>query len=88
MKHRFLIHSLNHTTLLVDITQIGLPNEIYPPEGKLQSVPSLRFQTWRHAEQYLLGLGAAQGPLDATVEKLKKAGVAVLTITLTACRLC
>lgn len=68
-------------TLLVDITQIGLPNEIYPPEGKLQSVPSLRFQTWRHAEQYLLGLGAAQGPLDATVEKLKKAGVAVLTIT-------
>ncbi|MGP8156664.1 MAG: hypothetical protein ACLQMT_07360 [Candidatus Acidiferrales bacterium] len=79
--HRFLIHKLNHTTLLVDITEIGLPREIYPPEGKLQTVPSLRFRSWNHAEQYLLGLGASQKSLSAAVESLKKAGVAVLTIT-------
>ena len=82
MKHRFLIHSLNHTTLLVDITEIGLPTEVYPPEGKSQAVPSLRFQTWRAAEQHLLRLGASQRSLSATVESLEKAGVAILTITI------
>jgi hypothetical protein len=46
MKHRFLIHSLNHTTLLVDISKIRLPEEAFPPQGKLQPAPSLRFQTW------------------------------------------
>jgi hypothetical protein len=81
MKHRFLIHSLNHTTLLVDITEIGLPTEIYPPEGKSQPVHSLRFQTWHAAEQYLLGLGASQLSLTTTDASLKRAGLAVLTIT-------
>jgi hypothetical protein len=72
---------LNHTFLLVDISEVGLPAEVFPPQGKPQPVPSLRFQTWNHAEQYLLGLGAAQGSLSATVESLNKAGIAVLTIT-------
>jgi hypothetical protein len=80
MKHRFLIHSLNHTILWVDVTAIGLPTEVYPPEGKLQSVPSLRFQTWHAAEGYLLGWGASQRSLSTATESLKKAGVAVLTI--------
>lgn len=47
MKHRFLIHELNHTVLLVDITGIGLPTEIYPYEGKSHSVPTLRFKLAR-----------------------------------------
>ena len=80
MKHRFLIHSLNHTTLLVDITAVGLPTEIYPPEGKTEPLSSRRFQSWRDAEQYLLGMGAAPDQLDRMLEREKKDGVAVLTI--------
>jgi hypothetical protein len=77
MLRRFLIHKLNHTSLLVDITEVGLPTEIYPPEGKRQSLPSLRFQSWRDAEQYLMGLGAKRASLKAA----GKMDVAVLTIT-------
>ena len=33
-----LIHSLSHTILLVQITEIGLPAEVYPPGGKPQLV--------------------------------------------------
>jgi hypothetical protein len=80
MKRRFLIHSLNHTSLVVDITEIGLPTEIYPPEGKLQPVPSLRFQNWHSVEEHLLGLGANRKSLDCVVETLKRTSVAVLTI--------
>ena len=80
MKHRFLVHSLNHTTLLVDITAVGLPTEIYPPEGKPEPVSSRRFQSWRDAEQYLLKMGTEQDELDRMLERTKKDGVAVLTI--------
>jgi hypothetical protein len=80
MKHRFLIHSLNHTSLLVDITEVGSPTEVYPPEGKLQSVRSLRFQGWHNAERYLLGLGANQKSLNTLAETLKNTSVGVLTI--------
>jgi hypothetical protein len=80
MKHRFLIHELNHTFLLVDITGIGLPNEIYPPEGKQQSVQSLRFQAWHDVERYFRSLGSSQEALDRMSADLKMAQVAVLTI--------
>jgi hypothetical protein len=81
MKHRFLIHQLNHTYLLVDITQIGLPVEVYPPEGRSQSIPSLRFQGWQHAEQHLLDLGANQEALNGIKNELRFTSIAVLTIT-------
>jgi hypothetical protein len=80
MKHRFLIHSLNHTPLLIDISEIGLPTEIYPPEGKSQPVLSIRFQSWRNAEDYLSRLGATRELLEPLAENVKKAGTAVLTI--------
>jgi hypothetical protein len=80
MKHRFLIHELNHTVLLVDSTEIGLPTEIFPAEGKSQSLPSFRFQSWRAVEQHLLALSAGQEVLDTAKDGLKKIGVAVLTI--------
>ena len=80
MKHSFLIHSLSHTILLVDITEIGLPAEVYPPNGRPQLVNSLRFQTWHAGEKYLLGLGASQRSLSAATESLKKEGVAIPTI--------
>jgi hypothetical protein len=80
MKHRFLIHSLNHTSLLVDITSIGLPNESFPPEGKPQNVPTLRFQTWADATRYLCGLGATTEDLDRAQLDLKRTSIALLTI--------
>jgi hypothetical protein len=39
VRHRFVVYPLNHTILLVDLTEIGIPDEIYPQEGKLQMVP-------------------------------------------------
>ena len=80
MRHRFLVHELNHTILLVDITEVGIPTEILPPEGKTQSVPSVRFQSWHAAEEYLLRRGASQEVLGTLRDGLKKAGVAVLTV--------
>jgi hypothetical protein len=44
MKHRFLIHSLNHTALVVDITQFGLPTKVFPPGGEHETAPAIRFQ--------------------------------------------
>jgi len=42
MKHRFLVDELNHTILLVDITQMGLLTAVDPSEGKPQEPSSLR----------------------------------------------
>jgi hypothetical protein len=78
MEHKFLIHKLNHTFLLVDITEIGLPIEIYPPEGKMQLVPSLRFQGWNHVDKYLSDMGAERKATDTTELSLNKTGVAKL----------
>jgi hypothetical protein len=80
MKHRFLLHSLSHTFVVVDITEIGLPTEAYPPEGKEQIVPSLRFQSWTAAERYFLSLGAGAEVLQGTLSALKRQSVAVMTI--------
>ncbi len=80
MKHRFLLHSLSHTFVVVDITEIGLPTEAYPPTGKGQMVPSLRFQSWSDAERYFLTLGGDPEVLQRTCSELKRQSVAVLTI--------
>lgn len=65
---------------MVDATPIGLPDEIYPPEGKRQSLTSLRFQNWPAAEQFLLKNGADPAALREMWEALKGVGIAVLTI--------
>lgn len=80
VKHRFLLHSLSHTVLAVDVTEVGVPTEIYPNEGKQQTVPCIRFQAWRDAEQYFLHLGADPGMLQGVSNRLKSTGVAALTI--------
>jgi hypothetical protein len=80
MRHRFLVHELNHTILLVDITEVGIPTEILPSEGKTQSVPSVRFQSWHAAEEYLLRRGTSQEVLSTLRDGLKKAGVVALTV--------
>ncbi len=81
MKHRFLLHNLNHTTLCVDITSVDIPAGIISGEGERKTLPSIRFRSWSLAEQHLLGLGANQGDLRTTGELLKKNAVAVVTIT-------
>jgi hypothetical protein len=81
MKHRFLVHNLNHTVLLVDVTPIGIPSEIDLPEVKPQTVPALRFRSWTLAETYLTERGAGNSALQGLQEALKKNGAGVLTIT-------
>ena len=81
MKHRFLLHSLSHTYVVVDITNVGLPTTIYPAAGQEQMVPLVRFQSWRDVERYFLNLGADQEALEKTSAWLGKTSVAVLTIT-------
>jgi len=80
MKCRFLLHSLSHTVVVVDITDIGLPTEIYPRRGQQRMVPALRFQSWRDAAQYLLALGANNEMLHLASAHLRETSVAVLTI--------
>jgi hypothetical protein len=77
---RFLLHSLSHTTLIVDITQLGLPTTIYPPQGERSEVPALRFQSWRDAANYLVGAGADDGTIQKTASDLRDTSVAVVTI--------
>jgi hypothetical protein len=72
---------LNHTILLVDISEIGALPGIYPADGLRQSVQSLRFKAWSDAEQYLSAKGAKQEAIDTMSKDLQDAGVAVLTIT-------
>jgi hypothetical protein len=76
---RYLIHSINHTTLLVDITPIVLPTEILPPEGRDETLFSLRFQG-KAADQFLLRAGAKLEQVQKVNESLKKTSLAVLTI--------
>jgi len=80
MKARYLVHTINHTTLFVDITPVGLPNEIFPPEGKLQTLQSLPFQAWSAAEEHLSKRGARPRELHNLQESLAKSGFGMLTI--------
>ena len=81
MKHRFLLHALNHTILCVDATSIGIPYGNIADSGEAAILPSTRFRTWANAEDYLLGLGAKQESLRSADDALTKTGVYVLTIT-------
>jgi hypothetical protein len=72
VKHRFLVHNLNHNVPLVDVRSIGIPREIDLPEGKPQTVRSFR------AEKCLTDCGAGDNALQGLQEPLKKNGVGVL----------
>ena len=80
MRHRFLLYRLSHTILVVDISEIGLPNEIFPPEGKRQVVPTIRFQSWKDVERCLLGFGADAQSLKSASGRFERDGFDVLTI--------
>jgi hypothetical protein len=80
MKHRFLLHSLNHTILVVDISQFGMAIEINPRTGDTKMVPALRFINWKKAEQYLLAKEADAATIERTHAQLSKNSTAVMTI--------
>jgi hypothetical protein len=80
VKRRYLIWEVNHTIVLIDATPIGLPNEIYPPEGKRQSLTCLRFQGWTPAERFLHADGADAKALSRVRKEHMGSGVSVLTI--------
>ncbi len=71
MKHRFLLHSLSHTFLVVEITELSAQN---------QTVPFVRFQNWTDAEQYFLAMGATPESVAETLAWLQRCSTAVLTI--------
>ncbi len=77
---RFLIYPLNHTILAVDVTEIGLPTGIYPPDGELKMLPSLRFHNWRYAEAYFLKKGARPDIIAKISALVAKGSIAELTI--------
>jgi len=51
-----------------------------PAAGQEQTVPTVRFQSWRDAERYFLTLGAGAEVIETTYASLRGTGVAVLTI--------
>lgn len=77
---RFIIYPLNHTILAVDVIEIGLPAGIYPPEGELKMVPTLRFHNWNFAENYFLKKGAPLDELRKLFILVAKGALTVLTI--------
>jgi hypothetical protein len=77
---RFVIYPLNYTILLIDISEIGLPSGIYPPEGDPKLVHSLRFHNGTFAEQFLLKKGADAHELEKVFALVAKGSIAVLTI--------
>jgi hypothetical protein len=80
MKHRFLIHSLNHTILVVDISQFGMEHEVNPRTGNTEMVPGLRFLSWQEAEQYFRANEADRPAIESARAMLHKSGVAVMTV--------
>jgi hypothetical protein len=80
MKHRFLAYSLNHTVLIVDITQFEMSVEINPRTENTKMVPALRFINWKEAEQYLRANEADEDTVQKTHAMLSKTGVAVMTV--------
>ena len=80
MKHRFLLHSLNHTDLVVDISEFGMFFESNPRAGSTKMVPALRFANWKEAEQYFRAKEADAETIEGTHSRLHKYGTAVMTI--------
>jgi hypothetical protein len=78
MKYRFLLHSLSHTTLAVNIT--GLSMNVAGVGVNGNSVPFLRFGSWGEAKRHFLELDAWQESLGEMEQHLKRTSVAVLTI--------
>jgi hypothetical protein len=80
LKARYIIYEINHTILLIDITGISLPTEIFPPEGKTEGLVSRRFQAWPDAERFLAKCGASRDSLEKARLTLDRNSFAVINI--------
>ena len=76
MRHRFLLHSLNHTLLVVDVTEM----KIETPIGQTKMVPALKFSNWEEAERHFRAHTADDHTLGEARAMLTKVGIAVITI--------
>jgi len=80
MKHRFLLYRLSHTVIVVDLTEIGLPTEIYPPGGKKTYGAYSSVSDLERCRNHLLSLGADAEALRRTSAQFNNTGFGVLTI--------
>ena len=80
MIRSFIIYPLSHTILVVDVSEIGSPRGIYPPEGELKMVPTYRFHNWRSAEIYLAKIGIDATELAKRAALVAKGTINVLTV--------
>lgn len=78
MIHRFLVHSLSQTFLVVDITRFGIAADVN--SQSTQTAPVFTFVSWKEAEAYFRTNEADQETIARTRANLSKNGVAVMTI--------
>jgi hypothetical protein len=79
MKHKFLLTSLSHRVVGVDITAVDKRWEV--SEGFTgRNVPVAVFRSWSSAEAYFRFLGAEEVTLKEALRLLKGTGAAILTI--------
>jgi hypothetical protein len=74
VKHRLLLHSLNHRIVVVDITSINLT-----PSTDRGSVPFIH-TNWKEVAMHLKTLEASEELIEQTNRSLQQTGVAVATI--------
>ena len=73
MKHRLLLHSLNHGIVLIDISSLPDANS-----GTV-TVPFIR-TSWKEVASHLKALEASDELIEQTDRSLRQTGVAVATI--------
>jgi hypothetical protein len=79
MKHMFLLTSLSHRVVAVDITPVDPRWEA--SEGFTgRSVQAAVFRSWSSAEAHFRFLGAEEVTLEQALRLLKSTGAAVLMI--------
>ncbi len=75
MKHRFLLHSLNHRIVIVDISSLDLGSTV--DRG---SVPFIWAASWNEVARYLKNLQASDELIEHTRQSLQEQNTAVVTI--------
>jgi hypothetical protein len=80
MKHRFLLHSLSHTILVVDVSQIGIELQIDGRGPDTQAVPTFRFRSWKDAAQFLRAKEADDDTIAKAGLSLRRNCVALITV--------
>ncbi len=77
---RFVLHRINHTFLVIDITPIAIPATILPAEGDFKTLESLRFRSCETAQEFLRNNGANEEVLAKTYKSVRFQDCTVLSI--------